>query len=230
VCQRRVLLAKGGTGERRWRDVETLMDHKDRAPQAFLQALARGKAGKRSRGMPCPRPVLLLHVTSRHVPHITALGRLLDLLPEEARVPVDVAVRLGCVINVNSHGITPGSPHSSAVGCGLFPLLAMLNHSCRPSVAFFFEDGRMRVRAMRSLPLTWRGSMHPQPPLHPRHPPSVQSRHGRLLRPPLPQVRTLRALKAGEELTVPYVNMLSRRDRRRRDLQQGKHFYCRCAR
>jgi hypothetical protein len=45
-----------------------------------------------------------------------------------------------------------------------------------------------------------------------------------------PQVRVLESVREGEALTVPYVNMLARRESRRKQLLESKHFLCQCSR
>ena len=74
------------------------------------------------------------------------LGRVLEHLPQDARIPQEEALRLACVINVNSHGTNEPTSYNTTMGIGLYPLLAMLNHSCRPNCHFTFDDGSMKVR------------------------------------------------------------------------------------
>lgn len=61
------------------------------------------------------------------------------VLPEWARFDVEEAVQLACRVNVNAHGLRDDSGSNLVIGVGLFPLTAMINHSCRPNCAFVYH-------------------------------------------------------------------------------------------
>ncbi|KAJ3304969.1 hypothetical protein HDV03_002199 [Kappamyces sp. JEL0829] len=62
-------------------------------------------------------------------------------------------VKLVCKINSNSHAVhDPLQITSSAIGVGLFPLTAMLNHSCQPNAVYATGDeGQMVVKSIRPI-------------------------------------------------------------------------------
>ncbi|KAJ3216555.1 hypothetical protein HK099_005832 [Clydaea vesicula] len=67
----------------------------------------------------------------------------IDLVESSLPFKVDAkkVVTLACIINSNSHGIY--NPHSSTndiIGLGLFPLTALINHSCVPNCVFLGAD------------------------------------------------------------------------------------------
>ncbi|CAM9587566.1 unnamed protein product, partial [Phaeothamnion confervicola] len=116
-----------------------------------------------------------------------AAERVLPLLPSWARCGVPDAVALAARVNANAHGLLLSDGSNASLGCGMFPLVAMLNHSCSPNCAFVFCPARM-------------------------------------------EVRVLRPVAAGEELTVAYIDLLQSTADRQRELLQSRHFECRCAR
>ena len=147
VCQRHLARQEGG-GEggregqqqhQRLRDVEGLMDHCGEQTEEWKECVGK------------------------------AMTRLLEYLPEDVRVggggggreggseggggvSVEEAVRLVCVVNVKSHGTTRS--FNQMRGLGLFPLLACLNHSCRPNCAYVFDSvngGKMGVRVLEGI-------------------------------------------------------------------------------
>ncbi|KAJ3083171.1 hypothetical protein HK100_009516 [Physocladia obscura] len=74
-------------------------------------------------------------------------------LPAELALPISEIVALACRINSNSHGIIdPTGNTNQSVGCGMFPAVAMLNHSCDPNCSFVSSThGRMIVRTLRPI-------------------------------------------------------------------------------
>lgn len=63
---------------------------------------------------------------------------LLEIIPEWARIDVEEVVQLACRVNVNAHGLRDDSGSNLVIGVGLFPLTAMINHSCRPNCTFVY--------------------------------------------------------------------------------------------
>ncbi|KAJ3060848.1 hypothetical protein HDU98_003192, partial [Podochytrium sp. JEL0797] len=74
-------------------------------------------------------------------------------LPAELTLPVSDIVSLACRINSNSHGIIdPTGDTNGEIGVGMFPLVAMLNHSCVPNCSFVSSThGKMIVRTLRPV-------------------------------------------------------------------------------
>lgn len=62
----------------------------------------------------------------------------MEVVPAWIRSEVDEAVELACRVNVNAHGLRDDSGGNNIIGVGLFPLTAMINHSCRPNSTFLF--------------------------------------------------------------------------------------------
>ena len=82
------------------------------------------------------------------------LQKLKRKLPKAEGV-VDEGVFLAAAVNTNAHGILSGGGSGHAVGLGLFPLVALLNHSCDPNMAFEYQFAaaapHMAVRALRPV-------------------------------------------------------------------------------
>lgn len=53
-------------------------------------------------------------------------------------------------LNVNAHTIT--TEDLMGIGAGIYPVLAILNHSCRPNCSFVFYGPYVEVRAIRDIP------------------------------------------------------------------------------
>lgn len=62
-------------------------------------------------------------------------------------------VKLACRINSNSHAIfDPSQKTNQAIGCGMFPITSILNHSCSPNAVFFTSSsGDMVVKAIKPI-------------------------------------------------------------------------------
>ena len=54
-------------------------------------------------------------------------------------VTPEVAVGWGARLNANSYGLQEYSGRDGALGVGLFPAAAMLNHSCAPNCVMVFR-------------------------------------------------------------------------------------------
>ncbi|KAF0690412.1 Aste57867_18144 [Aphanomyces stellatus] len=101
----------------------------------------------------------MVHAASQLAPEWLACVRhgatlLLASLPSACRVSVDDVVELAARINENSYSLDAWTsvPHP-AVCVGLFPLAALLNHSCAPNCIWAHGgDGRMEVRTTRFVP------------------------------------------------------------------------------
>ena len=79
------------------------------------------------------------------------LSRAIALLPPEVQIPPDEALRLACMVNVNSHGVAAANSFSTHIGFALLALLPLFNHSCRPNCVFTYHGGSMNVRPMNVL-------------------------------------------------------------------------------
>lgn len=68
-------------------------------------------------------------------------------------ISLDWMLKLACRINSNSHAVhDPSGNSNAAIGVGMFPLVAMLNHSCTPNAVFVTENkGEMHVRAVKCI-------------------------------------------------------------------------------
>ncbi|KAJ3198946.1 hypothetical protein HDU82_000854 [Entophlyctis luteolus] len=74
-------------------------------------------------------------------------------LPQSLAIPEADIVGLACKINANSHAITdPTGNTNQPVACGLFPAVAMLNHSCAPNCSFVAgTHAQMVVRTLHPV-------------------------------------------------------------------------------
>lgn len=146
-----------------WGGVAALMDHRERMAPAFLAAVgaAVGKlwpelpAAVRA-GVAEEEGVRLACVVN--VNRWVVGWRLVDLGGVYTFGPATRARVKGIHLTpllppspTNSHGCTAPEATNSTIGVGLFPLLAMLNHSCSPNCAFIFLDGAVGVRALRPI-------------------------------------------------------------------------------
>ncbi|KAH0559366.1 hypothetical protein GP486_004117, partial [Trichoglossum hirsutum] len=64
-------------------------------------------------------------------------------------VDKDTLQRLTCSFFINSMSIE--SPDGNVIGSSLDPDAAMMNHSCEPNTAFFFEGHELRVRSTTNI-------------------------------------------------------------------------------
>ena len=101
---------------------------------------------------------------------------------------VERLVDCACRINANAHAMTAGGSPPTAFG--LFPMVAMLNHSCAPNACY---------TAVSDQSVTM-------------------------------ELRTTRAVTAGEELSLQYIALYQPRRRRLEQLAAERHFTCLCAR
>ena len=83
-----------------------------------------------------------------------ALSDLLDIFPEnEVQFTAKKLFSLSCRITANSHAVfDPTRFTNQPIGLGMFPLTAILNHSCSPNAVFFTNsNGEMQVDTIRPL-------------------------------------------------------------------------------
>ncbi|CAM9395772.1 unnamed protein product [Ectocarpus fasciculatus] len=76
---------------------------------------------------------------------------LLHILPEWVRFDVEEVVQLACRVNVNAHGLRDDSGSNLVIGVGMFPLTAMINHTCRPNCTFAYFGGNLEVRTLEPV-------------------------------------------------------------------------------
>eukprot|EP00904_Undaria_pinnatifida_P001821 jgi/Undpi1/1163/HiC_scaffold_10.g04625.m1 len=77
---------------------------------------------------------------------------LTQIVPDWARLEVGEVVELACRVNVNAHGFGDDFKPNSVIGVGMFPLLAMVNHACRPNCTFVYYGGKLTVRTLEGVP------------------------------------------------------------------------------
>ncbi|CAM9805203.1 unnamed protein product [Sphacelaria rigidula] len=75
----------------------------------------------------------------------------MQIIPKWARCDVEEMVELACRVNVNAHGLRDDSGSNFVVGVGMFPLAAMINHSCRPNCTFTYHGEKMMVRTLEPV-------------------------------------------------------------------------------
>ena len=54
-------------------------------------------------------------------------------------------------INVNAHGMAGGAPYTQSFGAGVFPYVALINHSCFPNAVFVADGNQLQVRAVDNI-------------------------------------------------------------------------------
>ena len=114
----------------------------------------------------------------------------------------------------------------TAVGAGVYPLGALLNHSCEANCCIVYEErflGERRDRRAGEWLAASPGEvlnnpLAPSSHLYPAAATHVQT------------IRTLRAVKAGEELTHSYIDAAAVTSKRRQILWDRYYFTCGCSR
>ena len=104
----------------------------------------------------------------------------------------------------NAHGTGAGNPANVDFGFGLFPATAMLNHSCSPNAAFVAGDSSSGSRDGGGA-----------------------ANHANQA---LMTVRAVTPIRAGDQITVAYINLYAPKGERAAELAASKHFACGCAR
>eukprot|EP00742_Colponemidia_sp_Colp-10_P005740 GILJ01006135.1.p1 GENE.GILJ01006135.1~~GILJ01006135.1.p1 ORF type:complete len:567 (+),score=73.22 GILJ01006135.1:41-1702(+) len=135
-----------------WSDVSQLLTHKEHFAPSWLAA-----------------------VTAAVTDMVTVGSAKLTLDLEEC-------IDLACRININAHGLVDiDGDTNTNIGLGLFPFVAMLNHSCEPNAVYICgENGVMSVRAIRDISADEEVSVHYvdlYQPLHQRREALLQSKH-----------------------------------------------------
>mmetsp|Transcript_6775 Transcript_6775/g.26182 ORF Transcript_6775/g.26182 Transcript_6775/m.26182 type:complete len:106 (-) Transcript_6775:855-1172(-) len=80
-------------------------------------------------------------------------------LPESTPEYIEEGARWASIVNTNAHGILSRGGTGISIGLGLFPKIAILNHSCIPNASYEFtrvgaeaeSDIVMSVRAIRAV-------------------------------------------------------------------------------
>lgn len=83
------------------------------------------------------------------------------IIPEWAKCDVEEMVELACRVNVNAHGLRDESGSNYVMGVGMFPLTAMINHSCRPNSTFAYRGKRKKDMATKCTKLMPQASVRP---------------------------------------------------------------------
>eukprot|EP00639_Heterosigma_akashiwo_P037438 CAMPEP_0194711758 /NCGR_PEP_ID=MMETSP0296-20130528/4027_1 /TAXON_ID=39354 /ORGANISM="Heterosigma akashiwo, Strain CCMP2393" /LENGTH=413 /DNA_ID=CAMNT_0039609941 /DNA_START=56 /DNA_END=1300 /DNA_ORIENTATION=- len=161
MLARHALRARAGAEDPLWEGVLQLQTHRENTTAEWLACVEKG------------------------------VEKLLALMPAQAQVAVDLGVDLACRVNMNAHGIGDASGRNASVGFGMFPRVALLNHSCQPNAIYTFGG-----------------------------PPGAQTM----------AVRALAPLRAGEEVTLHYIDLLQARGDRQRELRATRFFDCACPR
>ncbi|KAI9905711.1 hypothetical protein PsorP6_013790 [Peronosclerospora sorghi] len=135
----------------------------------------------------------LMHILDQEpgqwVDHVrSGVQKIMENLPNECHVPVDEVVSIAARINENSHSLDALDEKHLVAAVGLFPICALINHSCQPNCIYSNGgDSLMEVRALRDI-------------------------------------------TEGEELTLSYIDIDMEREERRKLLRATKHFDCHCKR
>jgi hypothetical protein len=142
-----------------WAGVAALMDHREQMVPAFLAAVGAA-VGKLWPELPAAvrggvaeeegvRLACVVNVNRWVVGGVWLIWVVYKYLdPPLAR---EQSIQFLPFLPINSHGCTAPEATNSTIGVGLFPLLAMLNHSCSPNCAIIFLDGAIGVRALRPI-------------------------------------------------------------------------------
>lgn len=130
-----------------------------------------------------------------------------------------------CAFQSNNFAITNGLMVSQ--GAGAYPLGALLNHSCEPNCAIVYEERNKGERTDRRGKewMDAAGSTEQPDGLSP----DASSRYPQAAT-HVQTIRTLRAVKAGEELTHSYIDCAAVTSKRRAQLWDRYYFRCCCTR
>ena len=156
------------------------------APSASFDSLALSCLASLDTGPPS--------LLQEHAPLASAVWH---ALPLHLRRVLSVAslTRLLCVLELNSHELVDGG---GAQGEGLFPLFALIQHSCRENCAFTALD------------------------------PSARQPHSQTSSSPSVSVTCIRPISPGAALSINYAPPYLPTRLRREYLQSAYHFHCTC--
>ena len=129
-----------------------------------------------------------------------------------------------CAFQSNNFAITNGLMVSQ--GAGAYPLGALLNHSCEPNCAIVYEERNKGDRTDRRGKACLDTGSAGQPDEFSPDPSSRYSQSATHVQ----TIRTLRAVKAGEELTHSYIDCAAVTSKRRAQLWDRYYFRCCCTR
>lgn len=116
-------------------------------------------------------------------------------------MPLEQILRLYCTLTINSFTLT--NLFFEPVGIALHPLPATINHSCDPNTIIRFDVHDMSSSLASAQPNT-------------------------ILRTTL-TVQSLRNIKAGEEITISYIDSTFPHDQRQQELKERYFFTCTCS-
>lgn len=226
AAQRRTLEAEGAPLHSDLEDLIGLESHYDfltRAVESHGQQSAEAAAGKASSeatALATLSDEAVLGMAQRLTDNtqLVAIGLELGLFgPRITAADADtVLLPIITAFQSNNFALTNGLLVAS--GAGVYPLGALLNHSCEPNCVIIYESRRKGEPCDQRGPAGSDDAGTASASLYPDSFDHIQT------------IRTLRPVAAGEELTHAYIDIASVTRARRRHLAERYYFHCQCAR